>query len=93
MRIQACTPLGNSIRLVWHCREMREPLCEWVDTDTAQYAEYIGKSPFTQTKQARKIILDKSSLTIYIDPIPDETKSTETIERTFVGGEIELIER
>lgn len=69
MRIQACTPLGNKIRLVWHCEQCRKVNCEWVDTDTAQYMEV---SRFENVLvQARAIVFDEQQMTVYINPVDD----------------------
>ena len=74
MRIEGGSYLGRQIRGVWHCEQMKRLICEWVDTDTAQYAEYNGnKWPNHMTiKQAKKILFERATMMIYINPIADE---------------------
>ena len=76
MRIEACTPLGRSIVLVWHCEQCRKVLCKWVDTDTNIYAEYKHNGELDLV-QAKKIVLDDA--VVYINPTePGELEEDET---------------
>lgn len=70
MRIEACTALGNSIQLVWHCEQCRKVVFEWVDTDTAEYCELVRRD-MARRRQARSIVFDEQALVIYINPIDD----------------------
>lgn len=72
MRIEACTKLGNQIKMVWHCEECRKVLCAWADTDTKQYAEWVGRE--LRTVQAKDIFFDRQVMVIFINPIDNEAE-------------------
>lgn len=78
MRIEACTKLGNQIKMVWHCEECRKVLCAWADTDTKQYAEYVkgerGILPGPVVRQAKEIFFDRQVMVIFINPIDNEAE-------------------
>ena len=75
MRIEACTLLGNQIRMVWHCEECRRVMCEWVDLDLALYCEWVSIGS-KRIKQARSIVFDRQCMVIFINPVDDGTTQT-----------------
>lgn len=69
MLYEAKTPAGLQIELVYHCREKREVVARWVNTDAKQYCELVNfVTDRYEVKTARKILVADN--VIYIDPQP-----------------------
>lgn len=77
MYIEGGSYLGNRIRAVWHCEQMRSVCCAWLDTDTARYGELSSDYRSVDEKQAKKIVFDPQALMIYINPLDDDADTKE----------------
>jgi len=91
MRIVAGTPLGCSIRSIWHCEQCREVVCEWVDLDTRKYKELFttASGEHSRTVQARNIVFDEQALVIYINPHDLEERPRVVYDNVIVVPEKE----